>query len=48
MLLLDRDASFDLALAAVFILGMAMLIASILILGLVLFNSWEAEWLLRR
>jgi len=44
---LDLDAWDDLALTAVFILGMATLIVSAFILGLVAFNGWEAEWLLR-
>ena len=34
-------------LAAVFILGMAALIASVLVLGLFLLYSWQAEWFLR-
>ena len=47
MLGLNLDFWGHVALAAVFILGMAMLIASVLVLGLFLLQSWEAEWLLR-
>jgi hypothetical protein len=47
MLGFNLDFWGHVALAAVFILGMAMLIASVLVLGLFLLQSWEAEWLLR-
>jgi hypothetical protein len=43
----DRDFWGHATLAAVFILGMGALIACVLVLGLVLLQSWEAEWLLR-
>jgi len=47
--MLDFDLDFwdDVNLAAVFILGMAALIGMVFVLGLVLLQSWEAEWFLR-
>jgi hypothetical protein len=47
MLDFDPDSWNYVTLAAVFILGMGALIASVFVLGLVLLRSWEAEWLLR-
>ena len=47
MLGFDLDAWDNAALAAVFTLGMAALLVCVLVLGLVLLSSWEAEWLLR-
>ena len=42
---LDLDPWDDFALAAVFILGLAAPFASVIVLGFVLLNSWETEWL---
>jgi hypothetical protein len=46
MLGFDLDSWNHVALAAVFILCMAALIACVFVLGLVLLHSWEAESLL--
>jgi hypothetical protein len=47
--MLDFGLDFwdDVTLAATFILGMAAMIAMVFVLGLVLIQSWEAEWFLR-
>jgi hypothetical protein len=47
MLGFDLDSCDHATLAGVFILGVGALIASVLVLGMVLLYSWEAEWLLR-
>jgi hypothetical protein len=43
----DQDSLGRATLASVFIAVMAALLVAVLILGLVLFYSWEAEWFLR-
>ena len=44
---MGHDSWGHLTLAAVFILGMAVLIACVFVLGLALLQPWEAESLLR-
>jgi hypothetical protein len=43
----DLDFWDHLTLCGVFVLGMGVLIACALALGLVLFYFWDAEWLMR-